>query len=166
MTEESDTGVIRLNTLEEFVAQSSIIVSHAVRKVDVLTSTLAPAWLGSSALVAALKQAVLKNHRLQVRILIADVLPAIEADHPLIPLIRRLSRIEARVIDEQTLIKQPLKAELLLVDRGGIVMRQSSEQFVGFAHQDDKQTVAVQQGVFDQYWRFSKTHSDLRHVYL
>ncbi|TCS41658.1 hypothetical protein [Reinekea marinisedimentorum] len=166
MTEASDTGVIRLNTADDFTTHSASIIGQAVRKIDVLAGTLELSWLGNAAVVDALKQAVLGNHRLQLRILIANVLPVIETDHPLLPLIRRLSRIEARVIDEQTLIKQPLKAELILVDRGGIVMRQSAEQFVGFAHQDDKQTVAVKQGVFDQYWRFSKTHSDLRHVYL
>jgi hypothetical protein len=166
MTETSDTGVIRLNSHEEFVLHTEPLVKNSVRKIELLVNTLEPSWLGNPGVVEAIKQAVLKNRRLHLRLLIADVESVIECDHPLLPLIRRLSRIEARIIDGQTLAKQPLKNELLLVDRGGIIMRQSTTQFIGFAHYDDKQTVTVQQGVFDQYWRFSKTHSDLRYVYL
>ena len=124
------------------------------------------AWLGSEDLVDQLKRSVIKNRRIQVRLLIADPSMALRSNHPLIPLIRKLSRIKAQVIDSELLEKQPLTESFLLVDRGGILMRQSLLEYNGFVHFNDKPSVTNKQEEFDQYWRYSQEHADLRHVYL
>jgi len=165
-SEKSDTGVIRLDKLEEFIHYSAEILTPVIRTVNILTNDMDKLWLGHVDIFEKIKLAVIKNRRIQVRLLVGDPSLALKINHPLIPLIRKLSRFEARVIDQEMLEKVPMRNSFILVDRGGIIMKQSEKEHIGFAHFDDKQSVKNQLEVFDQYWRFSYTHSDLRHVYL
>jgi hypothetical protein len=166
MTEPTETGVIRLENSEEFVEHSAEILQNPVRSIYLLCNDFDKPWLGQETLVQALKKAVIKNPRVQVRILLADTRLAVKTHHPLLPLIRKLSRIEARVIQEEMLEKQPIKENFLLVDRDKLVVRQLQQDYIGFAHYDDKHSVQNFTEAFDQYWRFSNTDSDLRHVYV
>ena len=163
---DSDTGVIRLETLEEFIQYSLEIIKPAIRSINILTTDIERPWLGDDTVVQQLKLAIVKNRRVHVRLLIADPTLAIKTAHPLIPLIRKLSRFEARVVQEEMLEKQPFKKTFLTVDRGGVVLRQSLDTFVGFCHFDDKHTVKNLSEEFDQYWRYSDTHADLRHLHI
>lgn len=163
---QSETGVIRLEHAEEFVQHSCEIVSSAIRQINLLSTDLEQPWFGDEAFVNAIKKAVVQNRRVKVRILVADPTLAIRRQHPLIPLIKRLSRIEARVIEDEILDKEPLKHSFLLVDRGQLVVRQVREDMIGFAHYDDKPTVKKLNETFEQYWRYSATHADLRYMHI
>lgn len=164
--EPSETGVIRLNSVEAFVEHSNELIKPAIRHIDILTTDMDKPWLGEASVVQQLKLAVVKNRRLHVRLLMADPKLAIRISHPLIPLIKRLSRFQAKVIDNEMLDKQPLKYNFVLVDRGGLVVKQSETDFVGFAHFDDKHSVANQRETFNEYWRYSHAHPDLRYMTL
>lgn len=166
MAEPSDTGVIRLENAEEFVQHSVEILQNPVRSVCLLCNDFDKPWLGHEQLVDALKKAVIKNQRVDVRILLANTTLAIRTHHPLLPIIRKLSRMEARVIQEEMLDKQPIKENFLLVDRDKLVVKQLQQDYVGFAHYDDKHSVQNFTESFDQYWRYSNSHADLRHVYV
>lgn len=164
--EPTDTGVIRLDNAEAFARQSQEVLGTAIRTVNIVSTDLERAWLGHSAVVDAIKKTVIQNRRVHVRILLSDPSTAISQKNALIPLIKRLSRIEARVIEEDILDKVPLKHSFLTVDRSKVVLRQTQEEFIGFAHYDDRQTVSNLQETFDQYWRYSKSHPDLRFVHI
>ncbi len=166
MNASTGTGVIRLETLEAFNQQSLMLLKDALRSIDILSTDLSRPWLGNDDVIEGLKHAVIQNRRLTLRLLIADATLAIKTDHPLIALTRKLSRINAREIDSQVLEKMPIKHEFLLVDRGGIVLKQAPERYNGFAHLNDRQTVQSQRELFDQYWRFSHEHPDLRSFHL
>lgn len=162
----SETGVIRLNTVEEFTEHSAEVLCDVIRTVNILATDLDKPWLGHDMVVDALKRAVITNRRVQVRILMTDPTLAIRLNHPLLALIKKLSRIEARVIQEDILDKVPLKRTFILVDRDKLVVKQTLQDYVGFAHFDDKHSVQNLTEEFDQYWRYSETHADLRHVYI
>lgn len=166
MSEASETGVIRLSSAEHFVEHSTELVNNTIRTVNIITDSLELPWLGDDALVNAVKMAVIKNRRVHVRILVTETKQAVAQSHPLLALIKRLSRIEARLIEPEILDKEPLKQAFLLVDRAGIVLRNNLEEYAGFAHYDDKPTVKNLNNRFDQYWRYSKTSPELRFVYL
>jgi hypothetical protein len=163
---KSETGVVRIEGIEAFIEHTNALVKPALRQVDILTEALDPAWLGEDRVIEQLKQTILKNRRSQIRLLIADSVPAVRNHHPLLALIRRLDRIEARVINKDLIEKQPLTAEYLLVDRGGIIVRQSLTDFLGFVHFDDRATVRNQREAFEVYWRYSHAHADFRHLQL
>lgn len=165
-TPDPTTGVIRLNGPHAFAEQSTELIDTALRSIDLLCHTLEPAWLGNADFVECLKSAIVSNHRLQVRLLIANPWPAIHSHHPLIPLIKRLSRFQAKVIDEDILEKQPISNDFILIDQTGIVIRQSVTDFIGFAHFDDRQSVMAQKELFERYWRFSHAIPDLRYMHL
>lgn len=165
-SEPSETGVIRLTNAEEFVETSKDLLNPVIRNINILTTDFEREWFGHTSVTEALKKAVITNRRVTLRILVADPTKAIKTKHPLIPLIRKLSRIEARVIQEEILEKQPMKQSFCLVDRSRLIVRQSFDQFMGFAHFEDKHSVKNFNEMFDQYWRFSSTHADLRHVYV
>lgn len=166
MTDASDTGVIRLSNAEQFIEQSVSLLSQTIRTVHIITDTLDFPWLGNEDVIDAIKAAVIKNRRVHVRILVTETKQAVSLGHPLLNLIKRLSRIEARLIEPEILDKEPLKHGYLLVDRGGVALRQSLDSYVGFAHHNDKPTVKRLTDRFDQYWRYSKTSPELRFVYL
>lgn len=159
----TETGVIRLDKLDEFIEHSAAVMKPALRSINILTPDMERPWLGSEKLLESLKLAIIKNRRLQVRLLVADPTLAIRSGHPLLGLIRKLSRFEARVISKEMQEKQPLAMSMVLVDRGGVVVRQSADAFIGFCHFDDKHCVKTLNAQFDQYWRFSETHADLRY---
>ena len=162
MQEPTDRGVIRLNSVEDFIEITPRVIKPALRSIDILTPDLEKPWLGSTVVVESLKAAVIRNRRIHVRCLIADPTLAVKTDHPLLGLIRKLSRIEARVISNELQEKQPLKNSMLLVDRSGVVLRQSNDAFIGFGHFDDKQTVKRLKAEFELYWRYSETNAYLR----
>lgn len=164
--QDKDTGVIRLENAESFAQNSCEMLQSVVRTVNVLSTDLERPWLGDPSVVNAIKKAVVSNRRVRVRILISDPTLAIREQHPLLPLIKRLSRIEARVIDDALLDKEPLKYTFMLIDRSQLVVRQVQDDFIGFAHYDDKPTVKTLNETFDQYWRYSSPHPDLRFVHL
>jgi len=165
-TGDTETGVIRLEGIEPFIDNTNALLKPALRQVDILTEALDPAWLGDDRVIEQLKQTILKNRRSQIRLLIADSVPAVRSHHPLLALIRRLDRFEARVINKDLIEKQPLTAEYLLVDRGGIIVRQSLTDYLGFVHFDDRATVRNQREAFAVYWRYSHAHADFRHLQL
>ncbi len=161
--EPTETGVIRLESVEEFVEYSAELIKPALRSVTILTPDMERLWLGAELVVDSIKLGIVKNRRLQVRLLVADPTLAIRTGHPLLGLIKKLSRFEARVISKEMQEKQPLTTSMILVDRGGVVVRQSGDNFIGFCHFDDKHTVKNLNADFDQYWRYSETHADLRY---
>jgi hypothetical protein len=163
---ESETGVIRLNHAEEFVENSLLMLKPVIRTIHILAPKLELGWFGNAELTEQLKRSIIKNRRVQVKLITTDPTEALRINHPLIPLVRKLSRFEARVIPSEILDKQPLKKYFLLVDRQGVVVNQLLDEYVGFAHFDDKHTVKTLTGEFDQFWRLGVEHADLRHVYL
>ncbi|EAR07784.1 hypothetical protein [Reinekea blandensis] len=160
----SETGVIRLDSADGFAQHSCEVLANALRTINIVSTDLERTWLGHTEVVDALKRAVIKNRRVHVRILLTEPGDAIAQKHPLIPLIKRLSRMEARVIEDDILDKVPLKHTFLTVDRSRVVLRQTQDEFIGFAHYDDRPTVSQLQDTFDQYWRYSRQHPDLRFV--
>jgi len=165
-SKKTETGVIRLTGIEPFIEHTIELLKPARRSVDILTTDMDKPWLGNNNVVEQIKQTLLKNRYAEVRLLVADPTLAIRSGHPLIGLIRRLSRFEAKVIDTEILDKQPIKSGYLLIDQGGIIMKQSLTDFTGFVHFDDKQTVKSQKESFEQYWRYSHSHSDLRDIHI
>ena len=161
-----DTGVIRLDTQQAFIDYSVELMKPAIRQIHILTPDFDQGWFGANEFVEQLKLTIVRNRRLQVKLLVADPTTGIRSQHPLIAIIKRLSRFEGRVINEDFLEKQPLKDAQLLVDIGGVMVRQSLTDYMGFIHFNDKQTGKTRLEGFAQYWRFSHTHSDLRYVYL
>ncbi|MFQ3228822.1 hypothetical protein [Reinekea sp.] len=162
-TTDLNTGVIRLSNVDEFITHSTEIIPTAIRSINIISHDLALSWLGQEAVIDALKQFILTNRRARIRLLVGETRSALSANHPLIPLIKKLSRIEARIIEEEILEKEPLKYEYILVDRSGLVVKQKPDQFIGFAHPDDKTTVKNLQSSFDQYWRYSQPSPELRY---
>lgn len=160
---ESQTGVIRLDSIEDFISQSTPLIDSGLRSINIISQDLNRPWLGSDAVVTALKQFILTNRRAHLRLLIAQTTHTLRTDHPLVPLIKKLSRIEARIIESEILEKEPLGYEFILVDRGGVVLRQALDNYIGFAHTDDKTTVKGLQSSFDQYWRYSQPSPELRY---
>lgn len=163
MQESSDTGVIRLEDVADFVEHTVEMIRNSVRRVTVLTTDLEPEWLGTEPVVDALRQFAIKNRRSQVRILTTDPTLAVRANHPWLELIRRLSRVEARVIKSEILDTEPMKGTFVISDLSGIVYRASdSGAWQGFAHYDDRATVRQQLDVFEQYWRYSEESPEFR----
>lgn len=162
MTERSDTGVIRLENAEDFTEHTAELISQSIREVHVLSPDLSLPWLGNEAVTTALRRFAISQRRAQIRILVCDPASVVQQRHPWLDLIRRLSKIEARVIKPEILDTEPLKGSFVLSDRRGLVYRNSDSQFLGFAHYDDRPTVQQQRNVFDQYWRYSDAHPEFR----
>ncbi|MEX0622629.1 MAG: hypothetical protein WD251_01905 [Saccharospirillum sp.] len=166
MTERNDTGVIRLNTLDDFIEHSRELINQAGRELTVLSTDLDRDWLGSDALTDALRQFAVCNRRSKVRILVTETSPVVQGRHAWLDLIKRLSRIEIRVIKPDILDTEPMKGTFLLSDRSGLVYRNSETGYIGFVHYDDRATVRQQLEVFEQYWRYSTESPELRHLAL
>lgn len=162
MRESKETGVIRLETVDEFIEHTAEIIAGAVREVTVLTTNLEPDWLGAEPVTDALRQFAIRTPRSRIRILTSDPGQAIKTGHPWMELIRRLSRIECRIIKAEILDTEPMKGTFVLRDRSGIVYRGSETGFIGFAHYDDRPTVRQQRDIFDQYWRYSEESAEFR----
>lgn len=163
MTESSETGVIRLENPDGFIQHTVELINQGIRKVTVLTTDLEPEWLGAEPVVEALRQFAIKNRRSEVRILTTDPMPAVRSNHPWLELIRRLSRVEARVIKSEILDTEPMKGTFVISDLSGIVYRAAdSGAWQGFAHYDDRATVRQQLDVFEQYWRYSEESPEFR----
>ncbi|MBU2864874.1 hypothetical protein KO489_13530 [Reinekea forsetii] len=160
---ESQTGVIQLDSIAGFINQSTPLIDAGLRSINIISQDLNRPWLGNEAVVSALKQFILTNRRAQMKLLIAQTTHALNTDHPMVPLIKKLSRIEARIIEPEILEKEPINCEFILVDRGGVVIRQKLDNYIGFAHTDDKTTVKSLQSSFDQYWRYSQPSPELRY---
>ncbi|MEJ2042424.1 MAG: hypothetical protein P8X74_07335 [Reinekea sp.] len=165
-TSNNETGVVRLQGLEDFIQHSVELITPVLRQINILTPDFNADWLGAGEFVEQLKLCIVRNRRVKVRLLLVDPISGIRQNHPLIPLIKRLSRFEARVITREFADKQPLKNAQLLVDLGGVLVRQSFSDYVGFVHYDDKHTVKNLLEDYEQYWRFSTVHADLRHLYI
>lgn len=162
MTESSETGVIRLHNVDEFVEHTAEMMANSIRLVTVLSTDLEREWLGAQPVCDALRRFSIGNRRSQVRILTTDPTPAIKGGHPWLELIRRLSRVECHIINAEILDREPLKGTFILSDRSGIVYRGTEVGFEGFAHYDDRATVRQQLDVFDQYWRYSDISPEFR----
>ncbi|WP_127556474.1 hypothetical protein [Saccharospirillum alexandrii] len=166
MTERSDTGVIRLNSLDDFIEHSVELINQTGRELTVLSTDLDRDWLGSDAVTDALRQFAIRNRRSKVRILVTETSPIVQGRHAWLDLIKRLSRIEIRVINPEILDTEPMKGTFLLSDRSGLVYRNSETGYIGFVHYDDRATVRQQLDVFEQYWRYSQESSEFRHLAL
>lgn len=162
MTERSDTGVIRLESIEDFTEHTAELISQSIREVHVLSPDLSLPWLGNEAVTDALRRFAITHRRAHIRILVCDPGPVVQQRHPWLELIRRLSKIEARVIKPEILDTEPLKGSFVLSDRSRLVYRNSDTQFIGFAHYDDRPTVQQQRNLFEQYWRYSEAHPEFR----
>ncbi|WP_028669539.1 hypothetical protein [Saccharospirillum impatiens] len=166
MTERNDTGVIRLNTLDDFIEHTGELINQTSRELTVLSTDLDRDWLGNEALTTALRQFAISNRRSTVRILISEPTPVVKGRHAWLDLIKRLSRIEIRVIKPEILDAEPMKGTFVLSDRSGLVYRNSETGYTGFAHYDDRATVRQQLDVFEQYWRYSDESPEFRHLAL
>lgn len=166
MTERNDTGVIRLNSLDDFIEHSVELTRQTVRELTVLSTDLDRDWLGSDAMTDALRQFAIRNRRSKVRILVTETSPIVQGRHAWLDLIKRLSRIEIRVIRPDILDTEPMKGTFLLSDRSGLVYRNAETGYQGFAHYDDRATVRQQREVFEQYWRYSQESPEFRHLAL
>jgi hypothetical protein len=162
MTEGSDTGVIRLENLAAFTEHTAELIGQSIREVYVLSPDMALPWLGAEAVTDALRRFALTHRRAQIRILVCDASAVVQQRHPWLALIRRLSKIEARVIKPEILDTEPLKGSFVLSDRRGLVYRNSETEYLGFAHYDDRPTVQQQRNLFEQYWRYSAAHPEFR----
>ena len=163
MQEPSETGVIRLNTLEDFITHTADLIPQSVRQVTVLSTNLEPEWLGAPSVTEALRQFAIQNARSQIRILVTETTSTVATSHPWLELIRRLSRVQARVIKPELLDTEPMKGTFVLSDRKGIVYRAlDSGAWQGFAHYDDRATVRKQLDIFEQYWRYSEESPEFR----
>lgn len=166
MTERNDTGVIRLNSLDDFIEHSVELINQTGRELTVLSTDLDRDWLGSDAVTDALRQFAIRNRRSKVRILVTETSPVVKGRHAWLDLIKRLSRIEIRVIKPDILDTEPMKGTFLLSDRSGLVYRNSETGYLGFVHYDDRATVRQQLDVFEQYWRYSDESPEFRHLAL
>lgn len=166
MTERNDTGVIRLNSLDEFIEHSRELINQTGRELTVLSTDLDRDWLGSDAVTDALRQFAIRNRRSKVRILVTETDPVVKGRHAWLDLIKRLSRIEIRVIKPDILDTEPMKGTFVLSDRSALVYRNSETGYLGFVHYDDRATVRQQLDVFEQYWRYSEESPEFRQLTL
>jgi hypothetical protein len=166
MTERNDTGVIRLDTLEGFIEHSQELINQTGRELTVLSTDLARDWRGSEPDTDAMRKFAVRNRRSKVRILVTETNPIVQSRHAWLDLIKRLSRIEIRVIKPEILDSEPMKGTFLLSDRSGLIYRNSETGYLGFAHYDDRATVRQQLDVFEQYWRYSAESPEFRHLAL
>lgn len=165
MTESSDTGVIRLNQAEDFVHHTVELINTCTRRVTVLSTDLEPLWLASDHVTEALRQFAVQNRRSEVRILTTDPTAVVQVNHPWLEVIRRLSRVDARVIKSEILDREPMKGTFVIGDLSGLVYRASDgDAWQGFAHYDDRATVRQQLDVFEQYWRYSEASPEFRKI--
>lgn len=162
MNETGDTGVIRLETGGAFIEHATEMLANTRREITVLSSDLEPEWLGASRVCDALRRFAVRNRRSQVRILVTDASSVVKNRHPWLELIRRMSRIDCRVIKAEILDREPMKGSFLLSDRSGIVYRGSEAGYSGFAHYDDRATVSKQLEIFEQYWNYSDASAEFR----
>lgn len=162
MTENSDTGVIRLQSVDDFIGHTTELIGQTVRELRVLSTDLEADWLGSEAVTDALRRFALGNRRASVHILVTDATAAVKANHRWLELIRRLSRLQCQVIKADILDSEPLKGTFVLSDRRGLVYRGALDAYTGFAHYDDRATVRQQREIFDQYWRYSQPSAEFR----
>ena len=162
---ESETGVVQLSSVSEFLQQGLEMVSSASRRIRIFSHDFEPQLYGDADMAQALKEFCLEHHQNELQILLMSSRRAVNDGHRLIPLIQRLtSSVTVREVKSDYEPIKPILHSFMLVDRRKVLFRANQDQYKGFAHYDDVSTVRRLDSEFDELWRFSKTCPDFRQL--
>lgn len=156
---------VAIDSLEAALESGLQIVAQGRRKLWLYTRDLDPKFYGTPAMLEALKRFAIQSRGGEVRILLHDAAAPLRDQHPLMPLVHRLSScLHIRVPETEQDLQYP--SAFLLNDRGGYLMRPIGSRYEGTAnlHAPGRQRQLAE--YFDQVWERSAPSPELRQVHL
>ncbi|BCR24472.1 DUF7931 domain-containing protein [Aquipseudomonas alcaligenes] len=119
------------------------------------------AWLyNHSSVQEACTRFLLASPKNRLRILLRDVGKPVRHGHRLLNLAKRItSNLQVRKINPDHPSEE---SAYLLVDDRGLLLRETPEQYAGYALYNDPGRVRQRQALFDEAWDLSVTDPDLR----
>lgn len=141
------------------------LVAQARRKLWIYTRDLDPKLYGTPEMLDALKRFAIESRGGALRILLHDAGAPLRDQHPLLPLVQRLSSsMQIRVPEAEPDLQYP--CAFLVNDRGGYLLRPIGSRYEGSAdlHAPGRQRQLRE--YFDQVWERSIPSPELRPVHI
>lgn len=141
------------------------IASQARRRLWLYSRDLDPYLYGTAAMLEALKRFAIESRGGELRILLQDPIAPLRNNHPLIPLVQRLSScMVIRVPEVEQDLQYP--AAFLIDDRGGYLMRPLGSRYEGTANLYAPGRQRQLRDYFEQVWERSLPNPELRPVHI
>lgn len=136
------------------------LVQQTRRSLDMISRDLDTKIYAHPDFVDAIRQVVVAQRRIRVRILVQDTQPLISRGHRLVTLARRLnSFIELRVPDEE---HQSYNSAYLIADRVGTLFRPVADRYEGTACFNDPREARGLTELFENMWESAEPDPNLR----
>ena len=163
----SDTGVIQLDSLDAFKTQACVLLQSAVREVRIVSSDLELSLYGDTEVFACLRTFVTTNRHARLDIIVASDKELVGVGHPVLDLSRRLtSSISIEVLEPDYVEAQKPFPAFMLIDRRGLLYRPDCSRYAGFAHGDDVAAALRLREQYDELKRLSKPSREAKRLYI
>jgi hypothetical protein len=170
MTNETDFSLGKddktnlFSTLSSCKQLTTSMLSQAENKVSILSHHLDSAIFDDEDVREAISKLARKNHRSEIRLLVADERPLVSQTQRLIELMRRLSsRISLKVINKAYPYDN---SSMILVDRYGVMFQKDNSVYDGFANFNDPGRVKQLSEIFDTLWGHAADSQEMRQLKL
>lgn len=156
------TGVIKLDTLEDFNAVDLSMVNQATRAIRIFTQDLDHPLYDTDEFVESVAEVARKHRSTLIQILVIDSSKAVRLGHRLVELAKRLpSSIFIRKVHPAYASN---KESFLLVDNKGLVRRPKSEVLIGTAEFQAIPEAQTKERYFMDVWEKSQEDPSLRRL--
>ena len=155
---------IEFDGKHEAASAALALVKSAQREICFMGSQLDAALFDHVAVIDAMKQFCLRNHRTQIRILLDETRSSMLNSHRLLQLISMLtSSIHVHILSVQ---HQHPKNLVMLSDNSGYLRCLNNQRYYGQADLHDPLMVKALRQQFDEYWNHSTADVATRRLHL
>ncbi len=165
MDTDSETGVIKLKSYEDFSNAINAVLEDSVRLIRIYSPDFEPEIYGQADVVEGMKQFALQNSNAHIQIVLSDLSRVVKDGHPMMPVIERLpSRFTIRVLNRHYDRSNLPAYSYLLGDKRRVCFRANVDHDSGFAHLDDVATVSRLSEEYAELHRSSQASPELRRL--
>ena len=165
--ENTDTGVIQLESLDACRTQACVLLQSAIREVRIVSSDMELPLYGDAEVYTCLRTFVTANRNARLEIILASDKELVGAGHPVLDLSRRLtSSISIEVLEPEYVEAQKPFPVFMLIDRRGLLYRPDCSKYAGFAHHDDVAAAIKLREQYNELKRLSKPSREAKRLYI
>jgi len=157
-----DSDDILLESFEDNQQAALSLIRQGENSLDIFSRDLESRVYNALEVSEAVKEMVLKNQHVKVRILVIDPDFAIKHGHSLITLSRRLtSYVEVRTVHEDYAY---IPEAFLIVDHRGVLHRKLASRYEGTVNYNLPVRATELLRTFNEVWEKSKTYIDFKQL--
>lgn len=153
-----------LSSVQDFQAQSLLLLNRSRRKIAILSDELDEAIYGTDDFVQAMSSFVRASRYAHVQILVRNTKPIIEAGHKLAKLHQRLS---SKILFRKITV-EPDNTDMgfMLCDTDALLYKNDERVYQGFANFKAAAEVKRFREVFDYVWQHAEAEPELQILHL